>query len=197
MSDTSKETPVLIDNRKIYNIKERDDFDRDERVKASRLGEDWGDGFFVQEEPVVVQRNRDGSIRALRPLDDLPGILALDDDPPVEAEPIKPLKKIPLEARQKLVEILALRLFKWYKAQKPDITKYNPIYDGIPTAPPGAPDNLQPIPGTVMYPASETQVFEWLKRDVIGPRVNIINKRRRLDGFAPDYAVRISRTPLN
>ena len=192
------DTPVVLDDRVIYDIEERSDFDRDMTVKAKDLGEDWGDGFFVQEEPVLVTRNKDGSIASLRELSDIPGFLEVDEDAePVQAEPVNVLHTLPRNERDKLVTVLATRLVRWYKNQPPRIDAFNPIYDGIPEAPPGSPDNIEPLPGTHLYPASEQQVFDWIKTHVIGPRVQLINKRRGFTGFARDYAVRITKDPLD
>ena len=111
------DTPVILDDRKIYEIEERSDFDRDQRVRAKDLGDDWGDGFFVKEEPVIVERNRDGSIARLRPFSEIDGILDLGDDAePVDGGTINTLRPIPLSEREKLVDILTKRLFDWYKS---------------------------------------------------------------------------------
>lgn len=189
---------VFLDATKVRQIDERADFDPHQKVKASQLGEDWGDGFFVQEEPVVVHRHADGSIASLNPLSSLEGMIDnLDDDAePIDAGTINELKPISLTERQKLVEILSMRLIRWYKSRPPELMAFNPIYDGVPVAPAGSPEHLQPIPGTNLYPASEQEVFDWIKRDVIGPRVQLINKRKKWTGYAQDVAVRISPDPL-
>lgn len=92
-----REPRVVIDTSHIRTITERSDFDPHERVRAKDLGEDWGDGFFVQEEPVLVQRNKDGSIARTTPLSEVPGFLqGLEDDaPPVERTIEKPGGIIP------------------------------------------------------------------------------------------------------
>lgn len=77
---------VFLDTSNIRTITERSDIDRDQNVKAKDLGEDWGDGFFVQEEPVLVTRNPDGSIKRTTPLSEVPGFIDnLEDD----AEPVE------------------------------------------------------------------------------------------------------------
>lgn len=195
---SQEDVPVVLDDRKIYEIKERTDHDRDMPVHARDLGEDWGNGFFVKEEPVVIDRNPDGSIRRLRDLSDVRGFMEQSmADKPIELDPVNKLSPIPLSAREKLAGILAMRLFKWYAGQAPRVDLFNPLYDGIPDAPPGAPEHLQPTPETPLVPATPNQVYEWLKTEVIGPRVQLINKRRNLEGFRPDIAMRINRDPVD
>lgn len=191
-----QDVPVVLDTTKIYEIEEHQDFDRHETVHARKLGEDWGDGFFVQEEPVIVDRKPDGSIKRLRPISELEGVLDLDDDaPPVQGSTLPGTRLLSLTERQKLVEILAMRMIRWWKSRKPNLREFNPIYDGIPTLPSGAAENLQPRPGSKLYPASEQQIFDWLKRDVLGPRISLINKHKNWDGYAGDVAMRITRDP--
>lgn len=199
-----EEIPVVLDTSRIYEIEERSDFDRHQNVKAKDLGEDWGDGFFVQEEPVLVTRDkRTGAILRTEPLSSVPWInMDPDDDvEPVVADPVHTPRQRTASEREKLVEILAMRLFRWYADRPPSVTEYNPIYDGIPEAPAGSRDLLQPLPGTKLYPATPGEVLEWLKMKVIAPRVQIVNKKRGWKGYqadlgADEFSVRIQRDPI-
>ena len=173
-----------------HDIVERSDFDRDQKVRAGEVGEDWGDGFFVNEEPVMVLRGPDGGIVKTVPLSEAQEAMqeAAEVDPVVADTVITPTP-ISRADRDKLVEILAIRLFKWYAAQPRRPDKYNPVYDGIPDAPPGSPLNLQPPPGMNLFPATPGQVLEWLKMTVIAPRVRIQNNKRGLDGYRPSLSI--------
>lgn len=172
------------------DIVERSDFDRDQTVNSDDLGEDWGDGFFVNEEPVVVQRGPMGEIVRTIPLSEYSEFQREEQqaDPLLAEQKIQPTP-ISREDRDKLVYILASRLFKWYASQPRHPTKYNPIYDGIPDVPAGSPENLQPIPGTQLFPATPNQIMEWLKVKVIAPRVKVQNHRRGLDGYQPELTI--------
>lgn len=195
--------PVVFDSKRIYDIKERSDIDHHQNQKAitdqlEREGEDWGDGFIVQDEMVVVTRSKaTGAILRTTPMSEA---LFMERDEqeyePIEVAP-RPSAGPPLSIseREKMVGILAMRLFKWYQVQPRQVGLYNPVYDGIPHAPAGSAQNLQPLPGTNLYPATGTQVMEWLKVHVIGPRAQIINKRQGRMGVASDYALRIVRNP--
>ena len=195
-----KQPPVVFDSSRIYNINERSDIDHHQNPKAIQRdleaeGEDWGDGFVVQDEMVVVTRSKaDGRILRTTPMSEA---LFMKRDPdeyePIEGRPHKAMHPLNLEDQYKLVEILALRLFKWYQAQPPNPLMYNPVYDGIPELPFGSSRHLQPPAGTDLYPATPGQVVEWLKTSVIGPRAKIIDKGKGRTGYAQDYALRISR----
>lgn len=172
------------------DIVDRTDFDRDQKINKDELGDDWGDGFFVEEEPVVVQRGSQGEIVRTIPLSEYADYQRedMETDPVLAEQKIQPTP-ISRAERDKLVYILASRLFKWYAAQPRHPSKYNPIYDGIPDVPKGSSENLQPIPGTKLYPATTGQVMEWLKTSVIAPRVKVQNHKRGLDGFQPELTI--------
>ncbi len=201
----NEEIPVVLDATRIYDIKERSDFDPHQTVHASELGEDWGDGFFVQEEPVLVTRDtRTGAILRTEALSQIPGLNLYNRDEdlePVEADPVHSPRQRTTSERDKLVEILAMRLFRYYEELGPQVTMYNPIYDGLPDAPAGHRELLQPLPGTNLYPATPGQVYEWMKTQLIGPRVAIVNKKKGWKGYssgesAEDYSVRVQRDPI-
>lgn len=164
------------------------------RKQISEGKEDWGDGFFVENEPVLVTRGRDGSIIRTTPLSDIPGVDYKTQEQE-EAEAVvaeaKP-KPVPLSRsdREKLVGILAGRLFRYYKDRGPGDPRFNPLRDGIPDVPAGSPENLQPLPGMKLYPATDGQVHEWITR-FIASRVSVIDKGRFGQGQLQDLALHI------
>lgn len=194
------DTPVVFDSSRIYNITERSDIDHHQNPKTIQreleaAGEDWGDGFVVQDEMVVVTRSKtDGRILRTTPMSEALFMKRdTDDYEPIEGRAHNAVQPLSIEDQYKLVEILALRLFNWYKDQPPNPRQYNPVYDGIPELPAGSSLGLQPPPGTNLFPATAGQVVEWLKTNVIGPRAKIIDKSKGRSGYAGDYALRISR----
>lgn len=195
------EPRVVFDASKVYDIKERSDFDPHESkqnivAQLESEGEDWGDGFIVQDEMVVVTRSKkDGRIIRTTPMSEALFMKEADEEryEPIEVDSRITPSPLGIGDREKIVDILAWRLFKYYREQPPHPTRYNPIHDGILDAPAGSPENLQPLPGSKLYPATPGEVFEWLKTKVIGPRAQIVNKAQGRTGVATDYALRISR----
>lgn len=171
------------------DIVERSDFDRDQTVDLDNLGEDWGDGFHVDVEPVLVERGADGEIVRTTPLSEVEEqrekeFYEAEAAPPIEVAPVhSPTPMTPVQ-REKVVRIMAVRLFKEYAGRAPEDPRYNPLYHGIPDVPPGSPQSLQPIPGTKMYPATNSQVMEWLKTNVIGARAKFTDQRIG-EGYRP------------
>lgn len=206
MSGTQDGDPkVVLDTSKIRDIVERSDIDRHVPLRQQKrlLGEDWGGGFFVQEEPVLVQRGPAGEIVRTVPLVDIPGfgdpIVTGEEQEPVEGRMRPTPTPLPTSEREKLAGILALRLFRWYASQPPTPMAYNPVHDGIPDLPEGAHHSLNPLPGTNLYPATRGQVLERLKR-VVASREQLVNRKKGIQGYRPDiatragdYAVRIKR----
>lgn len=203
-----KPFPVYLDP-KISTLEERSDIDPHQNPKTIRKqleaeSEDWGDGFLVQKELVAITRGPDGSIIRTTPLSEVPFVpREPDPHPPVEAEPSPTPVPLNMSEREKLVEIMTMRLFKHYKQRGPSLTAYNPIYDGIPDAPAGAPENLQPLPGSKLYLVSETQVYEWMRDKIVAPRLRIVSKQVddayrhagvRADA-AENYMMRLTRQP--
>lgn len=165
-----------------------------QRAQLEAENEDWGEGFYMSPQPVLVQRGPDGGIVRTTPLSEIPGVsfeggkLVRDNEiKEVEAKPTP----VPLSRsdRQKLVAILAGRLWRYYRDRGPNDPRYNPFRDGIPDLPAGSPENLQPLPTTKLYPATEGQIMDWLKR-FIGERVTVIDKKR-FGGTIEDLALRI------
>lgn len=174
-----------------HDIDERSDVDKHQKVKDEDLGDEyWGDGFTVNTEPVMVFRGDDGGIVKTVPLSEYHEQLQYKQESILEEQaPVITPTPLNTADREKLVEILAIRLFKWYAAQPRRPDKYNPVYDGIPDVPPGNPANLQPPPGTNLYPAAPYQVLEWLKTTVIGPRVRIQNQKKGWTGYRPELSI--------
>ena len=206
MKRATGQDEVLLDFTHVREIEDRTDVDdhlpeRQLREEVAAGAEDWGDGFFVDPEPVLVQRGPDGAIVRTTPLHELPGLdLNPDDEEPYEPEHAKHRTHsvLPTSEREKLAFVLANRLYKWYQQQPPRVDQYNPIYDGIPEMPANSDRALQPLPGTNLYLASPEQVFQWLYK-VVGARVEIVNKKRGLKGhktdLASDFSLRINRAP--
>lgn len=178
----------------VYDLEERSDIDpHASRIHPDQLGEDWGDGFYVSPELVKVDRGPDGRIVRTTPLSEYLGRYDVDLEPPVITEPQRQLVMRTPEARRAMVLTLADRLMEYYIQLGPQPHMFNPVYDGIPDLPLHADKNLQPLPGTKLYPATEGQVFAWLVR-IIGKRADLVNSRLGL-GEKQDLAdtIRITR----
>ena len=168
------------------------------REMMSELSEgatDLGDGFLIQDEPVLVERDQTGGIVRLTPLSEMAGVnMRKKGEPdlePVEGKQRETLHPISRDDRRKLVTILAVRLLKNYMTPLAmNAQAYNPIRDGLPDVPTGSEFNLEPLPGTDLYPASVDQVLDWLK-EFVGARASVINKNRFGSGYAEDLAIRI------
>lgn len=165
------------------------------QAELESKGEYMGEGFIQQDVPVLVQRGPDGGIVRTTPLSEIPGVSYTPggiewDKKPEEKEAAPTPATLSRDERNKLVDILALRLFKYYRQMPPTQQKYNPFYDGLPDLPSGSPEHLQPLPGTKLYPATDAQVYEWLKR-FVGARVQVINRQRFGKDNLQDLAVRI------
>jgi len=169
------------------------------RRKLSEMGDDLGDGFVMHNTPVLVTRDlTTGAIIKTTPLNELPGVewTAADEEALLAGQERETLHPISRQERTKLVEVLSLRLLRWYKdtEQMANRYRFNPVRDGIPELPAGAPAHLAPLPGTPLYPATEGQVMDYLRR-FIGSRAEVINKNRFGPGYKDDVrdlALRIS-----
>lgn len=167
------------------------------RQALDETHEDWGDGFYVQPEPVHVVRAPDGSIVRTTPLSEIPGVTyrggRLENE---EAPDIMDVDAVPTPAvlsredRRKLVSVLALRLYNYWRERGPQDPRFNPFRDGIPELPSGSPEHLQPLPGTELYPATDSQIMDYAKK-FIGERVTVIDKNRFGGGHLQDMALRI------
>jgi hypothetical protein len=159
--------------------------------------DDWGDGFFVGKVPVHVTRAPDGSIVKTTPLDEIPGVtfrggkLVPEEEPELlDVDAVSTPAVLSREDRRKLVGILAGRLFDYYRSRGPNDPRFNPFRDGIPELPAGSPQHIQPLPGTELYPATDAQIHQYLKR-FIGERVSVIDKNRFGGGHLQDMALRV------
>lgn len=174
---------------------ERSDFDPHQSIKSQEavLGEHLGDGFFLQMEPVLVQRDRTGRIMRTVPIHEAMLIVEKAQEQAAKVPPVigrtKPiLHPLPTSEREKLAGILANRLFQWYDEQSPDSGVYNPLYDGIPDLPPGADKALaKPLPGTKLYYATRFEVYDWLRR-VVAARITMVNTKKGIKGHQPDLS---------
>jgi hypothetical protein len=190
MAEEAHEQVQVVNTGRV--ITERSDFDRDLSVRSGDLGEDWGDGFFVDAEPVIVQRDVEGEIVRTTPLSEhLSNQERLLEQQVEEArEPVITPQPLNREQRDKLVFVLAKRLFDFYREMGPNPMRYNPVYDGIPTRPRGVGQSIVPRPGTQLYDATPLQVFDWLK-EWVRERVEITNKRQGWEGYRPTIKFKV------
>lgn len=185
---------------KIVDLVERSDIDRDDKIDPDSLGEDWGDGFFVQTEPVLIKRDAHGNIARTIPLSEVAARREMmleaqrASGQAVEVDPIGPPNRLSREDKQKLVFIIAKHLWDWYKDQGRLPNELNPLYDGIPTChehPEGCPLTRCEKKGrniTRKY-ASESEVLDWLVR-VVGARATLnINKSNQM-GYRPTLTLK-------
>jgi hypothetical protein len=160
---------------------------------ASRM-DDWGDGFYVEPEPVHVSRAPDGSIARVTPLSEIPGVnyqsARQAELEPLVAEERPALVPLGTADREKLVGFLSLRLYNYYRDRGPGDPRYNPFRDGIPELPAGSPEHIQPLPGTSLYPATDGQIRDYLRRFVVD-RATLINTKRFGGNTIQDIALRI------
>lgn len=158
--------------------------------------DDWGDGFFVEPEPVLVFRGHDGGIERTVPMSEIPGVRygkpELTQQELEAKEEAKGPSRVPLPTaqREKLVSILTGRLFRYYRDRGPKDPRYNPFRDGIPELPAGSPQHLQPLPGTDLFPATDGQIHDYLRR-FVAARVTVVNKNRFGGNTIQDLALRI------
>lgn len=161
-------------------------------AEIAKTHEDWGEGFFVNPEPVHIQRGPDGGIVKITPFSEIPGIEYTpkqDEERAMVAEAREVPVPLNRKDRTKLVAILAGRMCLRWKNRGPGDPRYNPYRDGIPDLPAGSPENLQPLPTTRLYPATDGQILEWTKR-FIGERATVIDKQRFGSGIQ-DLVLRI------
>lgn len=180
-----------------YVLQERSDVDPHEKLNPEVLGEDLGDGFFLNTEPVFIERGPGGQIVRTTPLSEVtPEMMAAGSTDPkvVDALPAKP--KMTTSAKEKWVDVLAGHLLNWYATKKPGQLPYNPLYEGIPASM-AINDRkiLQPGQEDALVHVSSTEVHEWL-RQVLGKRLQIVNTKTGRSGWKgdiQDLAIRINR----
>lgn len=186
--------PVILDASRITTIDERSDVDHHSKITGDMLGEDWGEGFFVEEEPVLVQRDAfTGEITKTTSLSEVPGLdLNPDEDDESKLEVGESrIVPVPLATsdREKLVFILASRLFKWYLSQPPNPLQINPIYDGIPVCVDHTTGcSYECKRPQTKYFGSKGEVFEYL-RQIVSSRATIVNKKNNWRGYSPTLTI--------
>lgn len=175
--------------------------------ELAKGAEDLGDGFMIQDEPVLIQRGPDGGIVRITPLSEIVGVhfegTVLKKDPDLKtsreieadarvAEEREELVVIPRAQREKLRHILTTRLWNHYmtEASLRNRAKWNPFRDGLPEAPDGAPEFLQPSAEMPLIPATPHQVYEYLLKHV-AQRAKVIDTKRFGGGTLQDLALRI------
>ena len=186
---------------RISEIAERSDIDRDDVVSADDLGSDWGDGFFVNQEPVLIKRDWRGEIARVIPLSELEAIREMERNAEmaeaaakvVDPIPTPSKRKLTTTEREKLVFIMAKRLFDWYAGNQGDITMLNPLRDGIPKCPDhprGCPLTRCELRGRPIskYYASPGEVLEWLVA-IVSARARITDKRNNWAGYTPNITI--------
>lgn len=185
---------VLFDATKIATIEERSDVDPHENLDKGKLGEDWGDGFFVSDELVLVERDNRGVIRRTTPLSEVPFLEQRDEpltkEDIVEGKPQAKPAELSRAEKAKLVDILAYRLVKEYKSRlATGGGQWNPYRDGIPKSMMSG--KIPTIPGTDMVPATDGQVFEFFKK-IVADRVTVIEKNKGYGDYR-DLSLRFER----
>lgn len=165
---------------------ERTDIDHHANLKASQFGESLGNGFFFNPTPQVIERDSTGAIRRMTPLPEWQRNaerrleIAAAQPEPIVGPVLPEVKLLPFAARERLVELMALRLFEMYQATLGDMGSPNPIRDGIPTTRGGQPvfeidpRNLD----IIKKQATPMEVLEWIKA-IIGQRFQQLNKKNR------------------
>jgi hypothetical protein len=184
-------------------IRERTDFDHHGNIDKDKLGEDWGDGFFFNPEPVRIFRNAEGEIVKTAPLSsgEFEEIEGQDREikKAVRAATVISPSPMSTSTREKLHIILTKRMFDHYDQLPASFSGLNPLRDGIPTCrdhPLGC--WLVCKEQTGKYHASRQEVFDWMKM-VVATRVDIMDKKSNRRGWKSDISnatLRISKKPL-
>ncbi|KKK50874.1 hypothetical protein LCGC14_3120660 [marine sediment metagenome] len=160
-------------------------------AEIAKTSEDWGDGFFVEPAPVLVQRDASGAIIRTTSLHEIPGVRPVSQETEIkEVEPVPTPVPLGIADREKLVGILAHRLFRYYEDRGPGDPRFNPLRDGIPELPAGSPEHLQPLPDTPLYPATDAQIYDYLRRFIV-ERISVVNTNRFGGNTLQDLALRV------
>jgi hypothetical protein len=188
------ETPLEKARPQVAELKERSDFDPHQSIKRDKLGEDWGDGFFVNPEPVVIERDARGQIQYTIPLSEYFQMRQSQPSLPAVRAPlhISPTRKTIPQIDQ-IAGRMAADLLKWYMARPPSPSMFNPVYDGIPTCnkhPEGCAFGCPPEYQTGIIQATTAELYLFLKR-IIGQRVEIRKAKSGISGWRPDLGDRI------
>ncbi len=155
-----------------------------ETFEEEELAErDIGGGFRIREEPVIIDRDEQGNIARLRRFD--PNVFAemreARKEQAAEAEPVLVNRPMATSDRDKLVDIMAMRLFRYYDdLAESDPGMLNPIRDGIPRCKKHrkAPWCIYECREGVLprHYGSRSEVFEWMRAYVA--QHTHYNKRR-------------------
>ena len=148
-----------------------DSFGLDKHLKprASDLGEeDLGDGMFQKR--VRVHRDASGEVSQLldadAPLTKAEELAEMEiykkvlDQPPV-------IKNVPRTDKGKVIHILATRLFQDYVKNASNMTRPNPLRDGI--------------PGCACPVKSKVGCVDWCGQDKLGPRIRTASAQEVYD----------------
>ena len=136
---------------------------------SSDLGGDYlGEGIFQKE--VRVHRDASGDISQLvdasKPLSKAEEMAKIDVyNKVVEAPPV--IKKMPRTDKGKVIHILATRLFQDYVKNAGNITRPNPLRDGI--------------PGCGCSLNSKVGCVDWCGQDKLGPRIRTASAQQVYD----------------
>ena len=183
--------------KKSYVIEERSDVDPHEKFDPADLGmEEWDENFWVNPEPVVVDRGPDGRILRTTPLSEATpediGPKIFKDGELIEADPIP--TPTPRRMQDKTVHLMAGLLMRYYASLAPGQIGYNPLYDGIPAkAILGSKWDLQPEKTNAeLVHVSAAEVHEWLKK-LLATRAKIIDDKHGQKGYKDDLSNTIVR----
>ena len=176
-----------------FEIQERSDVDPHEKFDPEKAGMvDWGDGFYVEVEPVVIERDQRGAIARTTPLSEatpsqlFPGRFD-DAGEPIIADPVA--RPGPRRMQSKVIEMMAGLLMRYYSEMPPGRLPYNPLYDGIPADEYLSHDRvLEPNKlNADLVHVSAGEVHTWLKK-LLAKRAQIINTKTGKTGWSDDLS---------
>lgn len=179
--------------KQVGELQERSDVDPHGKFDPDELGmDDWGDGFHVQAEPVLIERGPGGQIVRTTPLSEAHAqgkLLRLHEQAAENAVEAPQRQRTPgtRKSQEKMIDLLAGLMMTYYSRYGPNQLPYNPLYDGIPLHESKAnPLVLQPgkTSATLVHvPAHE--VHDWLKQ-VFAKRADLVNARTGRKGWTGD-----------
>lgn len=143
--------------------------DPHEKVSASDLGDQWGDGFFVRDLGRLDPEQEE------------------EKTEPVKADPVKVRRPKTVSEREEMPREMADRLMRYYVTELNNPGIVNPIRDGIPECrrhrfPPGCFHGCQTGVLPRVYGASLGQVHEWVKGLIRVNYTDWIKKNPKLKG---------------
>lgn len=165
---------------------DRSDIDPHQNIRQDDLGEHLGDGFFLNYEPVKIDRDpATGRIIRTTPLSewqrDQERIREVTADLIEEGEPVPQPTLRPRSERAELVNVIAARMFRYFEEQLVTQPKRpNPLRDGIPTYRDGTwvleVDPSRSADMTRLVVPRGT-VYEWIQA-LVGARAKRVNESR-------------------